>query len=130
MATIRQKKLAKAIVENINVVKPKNKQELVASVGYSVMSADKKATEIIQSNGTQKELKNLGFSEEGAKQVVEELLYDKYQDGNVRLNAAKEVFKVHGSYAAEKSFNLTATASVDEIKNIIQQDLAKFRSHK
>ena len=35
MATIRQKKLAKAVVENIQAVKPLNKQELVASVGYT-----------------------------------------------------------------------------------------------
>lgn len=130
MSTIRQQKLAKAVVSNVLADEPLNKQELVASVGYSPIVADKKATEILESKGTQYELKRLGFSEEGAKSVVEEILYDKYADQAVRLRAASEVFKVFGTYAAEKSFNLTATASIDELKDIIQNDLAKFRTNK
>ena len=126
MATLRQKKLANAIVGNLTAAKPLNKQELVASVGYSELSADKKATEIIDSKGTQAELHKLGFDEETAKNVVAEILQFG-EDDSVRLRAASEVFKVFGTYAAEKTFNLTASSSVDEIKEIIKQDLAKFR---
>lgn len=127
MATLRQKKLATAIVENINAVEPLNKQELVASVGYSIPSAEHKATEIIDSKGVNQELHNLGFDEDSAKYVVASILKDPLQDSAVRIRAAGEVFKVMGSYAAEKTFNLTATTSVDELKDIIQKDLAKFR---
>ena len=130
MATIRQKKLAKALVENIQSPDPLNKQELVASVGYSEMSADKKATEILQSKGTQEELLNLGFSEEGAKKVVEKIMYNEKVEPASRLRAASEMFKVFGTYAAEKSFNLTVNSSVEELNSIIKSDLAKFRPNK
>lgn len=90
------------------------------------MSADKKATEIIESKGTQKALQSLGFSEEGAKGVVEEILYHG-EDDSVRLRAATEVFKVFGSYAAEKSVSLTANLNTEELKEIIMSDLTRFR---
>lgn len=131
MATLRQKKLAKALIENAISKKPKNKLQLVASVGYSAQSAEKKATEIIESKGTQQELTDLGFTEENAKAVIVGILKAPTVFEMVtptdKLRAAQEVFKVFGTYAAEKTFNLTATASVDELKSIIQQDLAKFR---
>ncbi len=105
MSTVRQKKLAKSFVENLQADKPLNKQELVASVGYSHKVADKKATEIIESKGVQKELKALGFDSETAKEVVAEILV--YGDSDMaRLAAAREVFKVHGDYAPEKSVNV------------------------
>lgn len=129
MATVRQKKLAKAIAENTLAVEPLNAGELLESVGYATSVAEGKPGEIIEQPGVQNELKKLGFNEEDAKAVVIELMNDRKEDGNVRLRAAGEVFKVMGSYAAEKTFNLTATSSVDELKSIIQGDLAKFRSN-
>jgi len=74
----------------------------VASVGYSVLSADKKATEIIESKGTIDALNDYGFNLDNAKMVVAEILLDSKTDKNTRLNAAKEVFKVFGEYAPEK----------------------------
>ena len=127
MPTILQKKLAQEIVKNAKRKKPINKKELLVSVGYTPNTAEAKATEIIEQPGVKTELKNLGFSEEGAKDVVQEILYDKEEEGSTRLRAASEVFKVFGTYAAEKTFNLTATASIGELKQIIQNDLAKFR---
>lgn len=101
MATIRQKKLAIALVENIKSSKPKNKQDLLASVGYGLQTAEKKATEIIRSKGTQLELENLGFDVESAKKVVLHIMrYGKKEEN--RLNSAKEIFKVTGEYAPEK----------------------------
>lgn len=94
------------------------------------MSGEKKATEILESKGTLEELNNLGFTEEGAKGVVQEILYDVLVDKNIRLNAAKEVFKIFGTYAAEKSFNMTVNTSVEELNSVIKDELAKFRTHK
>ena len=47
-------------------------------------------------------LAELGFSETGAKKVVEEIMYNPKTDASARLKATDQVFKVHGSYAAEK----------------------------
>lgn len=122
MATVRQKKLAKAIVETMQSDTPLNKQELVASVGYSKMSADKKATEIIESKGTQEALADLGFSEDGAKQVVQEIMYNPKVDASARLKATDQVFKVQGSYAPEKhtsvNLHLTNTDNEKELKEL------------
>lgn len=130
MSTVLQKKLAREIVNNAKRKKPANKQELVVLGGYSETVAKAKPQVILEQKGVQTELKNLGFNEEAAKDVVQEILHDRDEDGSVRLRAASEVFKVFGTYAAEKTFNLTATASVDELKAIIQNDLAKFRPNK
>lgn len=127
MATLRQKKLATSIVENIHAAKPLNAGQMLENVGYAKSVAEAKPGEIISSKGVTDELHKLGFDEESAKYVVASILIDPLQDAAVRISAAKEVFKVHGTYAAEKTFNLTANASVDELKDIIQKDLAKFR---
>lgn len=130
MATINEQKLAKEIVENLHRDKPKNKKELLVSAGYSEVTAEANPGRVIEQKGVQQELRKYGFNEEDAKAVVVEIMNSKFEEGNVRLNAAKEVFKVVGSYAAEKTFNLTATTSVDELKNIISKDLERFRPNK
>lgn len=127
MATIRQKKLAKKIVKNLSIEKPLNKLELVASVGYSKMSAEKKATEIIESKGVKKELEILGFTSENAKSVVSELLNNPYEESAIRLNAAKEVFKVFGDYAAEKTLSLNVNSNIEDLQEAIKDDLKRFR---
>lgn len=101
MATIRQKKLAQAIVENAKSSKPRNKMELVASVGYSTKSSKHKQKEIIQSKGVLNELFLMGFSEDKAKETVGRIVQFGNSD-EVQLSAAKEIFKVHGSYAPDK----------------------------
>lgn len=130
MSTVRQKNLAKVVADNSQAVKPLNKQTMLEKVGYATTVAEHKPKEIFESKGLKEELRKLGFDSDNAKAVVAEILNSPHEEGSVRLNAAKEVFKVNGDYAAEKSFNLTATASVDELKSIIQQDLAKFRPNK
>lgn len=114
MPTIRQKKLANSLVENLQADKPLNKQELVASVGYSPNVAEKKAKEIIESKGTQQELRKLGFDPDTAKEIVGEILTAGEND-TVKLKAADMVFKVHGSYAAEKHVNLNLEVEADEV---------------
>jgi|SRR6185369_17463666 len=100
MATQRQKKLAKELIKNSQLAKPKNAGELLENVGYAKNTAEAYPGDVIDSKGVKEELKKLGFDEDNAKRVVGEIL-NKSEDNN-RLKAADLVFKVHGSYAAEK----------------------------
>lgn len=102
MGTIRQKKLAQAIVENLKAKKPKNMQGLVESGGYSRTVALAKPGFIIEQKGVQEELIALGFNEDTAKKVVQEIMMDLTVDPSARLKATDQVFKVQGSYAPEK----------------------------
>lgn len=109
MATIRQRKLAKAIVENLAVEEPLNKQELVESAGYSTKSATQAAKQIIESPGVKESLVSFGFNEDKAKEVVAEILVAGEND-TVKLKAAEMIFKVHGSFAPEKHLSLNVEA--------------------
>jgi hypothetical protein len=106
MATRLQKKLAKAIVEDVDSPRPKEKKELLVSVGYRESTAESNAKIILEAKGTKEELTNLGFSEEGAKQVVAKILYSDESKDHDKLDAADKVFKVHGSYAPDKHLNM------------------------
>jgi hypothetical protein len=114
MATVRQAKLAKAIVENSKRDKPLNKKELLVSVGYSPITADVKQGEIMEQKGVKEELEILGFTEHAAMKVVDEIMNDKNVDPSARLKATDQVFKVRGTYAPEKS--IVANIQVNEIK--------------
>lgn len=124
MATLRQKKLADALIENSLANTPLNKQELVASVGYSEKVAEKKATEIIESKGTQEELRKRGFDPDTAREVVGEILLAGEND-NVKLKAADMIFKVHGNYAAEKHLNVNVdvetSGRIQEAANLLNE---------
>lgn len=96
--TLRQKALAREIVEAHRTKKPPNKTTLVANVGYSEKSAKHKSHEIMTSKGVQKELNSLGFNVENAKRVVAEILEDSEQDAADRLRATDQIFRVHGEY--------------------------------
>ena len=65
MATDLQKDLAEAIVFNRSLPrdKRKNRGELVKSVGYAPLSADKKSTAIIEAKGVKESLKEYGLTE-------------------------------------------------------------------
>lgn len=110
MATTKQKKLAKVIIENAAIDTPLNAGEMLEKVGYSKSVAKAKSADIINSEGVKEALADYGFTEDNAKMVVAEILLDPKTDKNTRINAAKEVFKVHGTYAPEKklvgNFNL------------------------
>jgi hypothetical protein len=100
--TEKQKKLAKAIIENAKKENPDNKGEVLASVGYSDKLAKANPTKIMEAEGVKKELANLGFSEEKARTVVGNILTNDDLDPNPRLKAADMVFKVFGTYASDK----------------------------
>lgn len=114
MSTLKQKKLAQEIVNNLSKEEPLNKQQLVVSSGYSEASAKSSAHLILEQKGVQDELKALGFDEETAKTVVGNILLNEEERANDRLKAAEMVFKVHGSYAPEKQINLNVAVDADE----------------
>lgn len=78
--------------------------EMVRAAGYSEYVSLKVPGVTIDSHGVKEVLKEkYGFTEDNAKKVVADLMLDEEQDGNVRLKAADMTFKVHGSYAPEKT---------------------------
>jgi hypothetical protein len=112
--TEKQKKLAEMIIENSTLDKPLNKGEMLEKVGYAKSVAEAKASDIIESEGVQTALTQSGFTEENAKKVVESIMLDPTKDPNSRLKASDMVFKVHGSYAPDKSINVNIdTHSID-----------------
>lgn len=122
MATQRQKKLAKAIVENAAAKKPKNAGQLLESVGYAKNTAEAKPGEILEQAGVKEELANLGFTVEGADSVVKEILY-KGKSEKTRLTAANLVYERLGAKAPDKTINLNATLSLENTEEL--QKLAK-----
>jgi hypothetical protein len=112
MATQRQKKLAKAIVENAVAEKPKNAKELVLSSGYDINTATRQVPAVFEQKGVVEELAKLGFNESNAKRVVGQIL-NTGEDPN-RLKAADMIFKVNGSYAPEKNINVNVQVMDDQ----------------
>lgn len=117
MATLRQKKLAKALVENEQATEPLNAGQLLESIGYSAATARGIPGEIIESQGVQSELIKLGFTPDKAKETVAEILIGGEND-TVKLKAADMVFKVHGTYAAEK--HISVVVNVEETERVKQ----------
>lgn len=116
MPTLRQKKLAKSIVENLQASKPLNKKELLVSAGYDETTAMATPNREIEAKGTQQELRKLGFDPDTARQIVGEILVGGEND-NVKLKAADMIFKVHGEYAPEKHLNVNVEVeNSDRIK--------------
>lgn len=114
MATLRQKKLAQAIIENTHKKKPANKAELLVSVGYSQKVATKKPQEIIEQKGVKIELEKLGFSALNAKSVIAEIMNNPIEESQNRLKAADMTLKVLGEYAAEKHITVTRQIRFDD----------------
>ena len=110
MTTERQKRLARALIENSISIKPRSAKDLLVTIGYSQITAAKEQKEIINGKGVQEELNKLGFTELHAKALVGAILnspivYEMITPEN-QLNAADKMFKVFGSYAPEKRENI------------------------
>lgn len=101
MSTLRQKKLAKAIVENTKATNPLNAMQLLVSVGYKEVTARAEAGRTIEGKGVQEELIKYGFTEEKAKETVVKILDNNFVAPSDRLKAADMIFKVHGTYQDE-----------------------------
>lgn len=113
--TIRQRRIAKAIVDNLASGKQTAKAELLRQNGYGTGLQDN-PKRVLESVGTQKALKELGFHPEGAKKVVESIMYSEKAKDTDRLKASDMVFKVHGTYAAEKHVSVNIDAQVDDAR--------------
>jgi serine/threonine protein kinase HipA of HipAB toxin-antitoxin module len=114
MPRVRQQRLAQAIVENIKADKPLPVTKLLESVGYPTSTAESQAKAVIEQKGVQEELERLGFTENKAKEVVAEIMTNSDVEPNARLKAADMTFKVHGSYAPDKSINLNVNADIKQ----------------
>ncbi len=112
MPTLRQKKVARAVVENLATDKPKSAGEVLKSVGYGT-GLQNQPKRVLQSEGVQEELRTLGFDPEKAKEVVASILIAGEND-SVKLKAADMIFKVHSTYAPEKSINMNINAGGNE----------------
>lgn len=113
MATLRQRKLAENIIENLSREKPLNKQELVVSSGYGEITADRHSKTIMEQKGVQEALGDYGFNVENAKKVVAAIL-ETGENDNVKLKAADMIMKVHGAYAPEKVVNVNYDGNANE----------------
>ena len=114
MSTLKQKKVAKLIIENSTLEEPLNAGQIVEKSRYS-KSMQIKPGLVINSQGVMDALDDYGFNENNAKRVVAEILLNEEVDPSNRLKASQEVFKVHGSYAPEKSVTLNVKTDVKEI---------------
>jgi hypothetical protein len=115
MATTKQKKIAKLLIENEFLDKPLTGKQMLAKVSYSE-GLQKQPSRILESEGVKEALNDYGFNEENAKAVVAEILLNSDNEPHSRLKAADMTFKVYGSYAAEKStsLNVNVEARVDD----------------
>jgi len=120
MSTLLQKELAQNIVKNAKRPKRLNKKDLLVLSGYDVLTATHNPKPTLEANGVQEELEALGFDEDSAKKVVSEILLDRRVKPDTRINAAKEVFKVSGSYAPEKhvNYNVTPIYAGESVRSI------------
>lgn len=113
MPTLRQKRVAKKKVEALGMDNPPTSGEILENIGYSE-GIVKNPKVVMESEGVKEALRELGFNEDNAKKVVGDILDDKEIEPNTRINAAREIFKVHGSYAAEKHVNVNVEATPSE----------------
>ncbi len=121
MATIKQKRVANLIIENMTLDKPMTGGEIVESSGYGV-SMKKNPQVVLESDGVKEELELAGFSLNNAKRVVTEIMLDDKQKAEARLKATDQVFKVHHAYedgsGGTRPINLVIPIQVSQSFNI------------
>jgi Holliday junction resolvasome RuvABC DNA-binding subunit len=110
MPTLRQKKVAKKIVENLTSDTPMTAGEIVESSGYGP-SMKKNSQVVMNSEGVQTELAKLGFTLDAADETVAFLLKHAEKE-ETQLNAADKIYKRLGGYAPDKHISLNI--AVDE----------------
>lgn len=111
MGTLKQKRLAQEIVNDLNNPIPQTGKELLANVGYAE-GLLKQPGRIIDTPGVKEELEALGFTEHNADTVVASILQHGEKE-ETRLKAADLIYKRKGSYAAEKSIALNVNIQSD-----------------
>ncbi len=114
MPTPKQRKAARIMADVAMGLRPdiQNQADIVLESGYGkTIAAD--PNKVLNTSGVTEALADLGFNEDTAKNVVQSILSNKESADKDRLKAADMVFKVHGTYAAEKHVSLNIDAQVD-----------------
>ncbi len=120
MPTVKQRRVAKLIIENTTLDKPLNGGEIVENSGYG-KKMKLYPKRVIETKGVEEELKSLGFTEENAKSVVTEIMLNPKEKSDTRLKATDQVFKVHGSYD-EKDVSFTQNIINNKIVSSMSED--------
>jgi hypothetical protein len=112
--TPRQRRAARIMVDVAMGLRPdiKNQGQIVVEAGYSP-AIEKSPHDVLNTTGVNNALADNGFSPETAKNVVKSILEDSKAMHKDRLRAADMVFKVHGTYAAEKHVSLNVDINGD-----------------
>lgn len=105
--TPRQRKAAKLIVDSAMGKAPhiKNSGDIVIHAGYAA-SVQEVPHKVLNTSGVDIALEELGFSPENAKKVVSSIMNNDKAKHVDRLKASDMVFKVHGTYAEQRSINV------------------------
>ena len=105
--TPRQRRAARIMADVAMGLRPdiKSQGQIVVEAGYSRV-IEKSPHDVLNTTGVETALADNGFSAETAKNVVKQILEDSKAMHKDRLKAADMVFKVHGTYAAEKHVSL------------------------
>jgi hypothetical protein len=123
MARIRQKLVARDIVEKTKNGEAIVMKEILAKRGYS-KSVQKNPEQVLESIGVKQELSNLGFTVEGADGVVENILYNGKSE-KTQLTAANLVYERLGAKAPDKSINVNVSVLDDQAISDIADKLNK-----
>lgn len=120
MSTLRQERLAEAIIAESKKRKPKNKKDILVSSGYTESSAMSVPARIMSQKGVQDALRARGFTLDGAKQVVQSIMYSEKTAASDRLRATDQVFRVLGGYAPEKTETVQKSVSIAIVLDILE----------
>ena len=121
MATLRQKALARAIINAVKNGDVLKAGALLETAGYSKATARATSGRTIAQKGVQDELQVAGFDVASAMNVVQDVMHDKKTPGAVKIMAADKVFKVKGAYAPEKK-EISGTLSLSTLLGDDQDD--------
>lgn len=121
MGTLRQKRLARAIVDDLPNAPPATGGQLLAKVGYS-HNLVKQPGRVLEAVGVTEELMALGFSVEEADRTVAHVLKTAKKD-NDRLGAADRIYKRYGANAPDK----TESTNVNVNVNTNPEELNRFK---
>lgn len=119
MASPRQQRAAEAVIKNLYAAKPVAIGQVLKSVGYG-FGLQNSPKRVLESDGFKEALENLGFTEANAKKVVGQILNSTKAKDKDRLKAAELTFKVHGSFAPERSMNVNATIDLNQTDTATQ----------
>lgn len=126
--TPRQRRVAKLVVDAaMGKFEAESNKDIIAAAGYG-KGLQNTPQRVMNSDGVKEALEDYGFTPEGAKKVVESILYNRKAADKDRLKASEMVFKVHGTYAAEKHLSVNVNADVNterlaELAQLMRQHL-------